>query len=652
MARLRTPLGQNRLALARFDGQEALSEVFEFSVDAVSEEEDIDFNEAIGRSCTVEIDTYEGRTRYFNGILVEARWTGTRAGLYTYRLLLRPWLWLLSHRGDCRFFQNMTAPDIIRKVFSDAGFDDYRMRLSGSYPLLEYCVQYRESDFTFVSRLMEEHGIYYYFVHSDDTHMLMLADAMSAHEAIAPGTLAYIPLSGSYARNEEHLQQWNSERRFRSGRFVVNDYDFKKPNAKIEAEGEGNEPYERSKLEVYDYPGRYIDRSWGEQLAKFRLEAEQALDHRRVTAGEAPNVYAGGTLSVTGLQPESENVKYLAVRASHVVAEQSYRSSGGGRGVDTPYQGNYVLVPASRPYRAPMVTPKPVVHGIQTAKVVGDSGEEITVDEHGRIKVQFHWDRKATQSCWIRVAELWASKGWGGVFHPRHGQEVVVSFLEGDPDRPLVTGVVYNGENTPPYALPDNKTITGWKSNSSIGGGGYNEFVFDDKKGSEKIRMHAEKDHEVTIRHAETTKIGETFETPKGSPSRKTTIEKGDDQLDISTGDQNITIAQEQNLTIGLNRTTNVSVNDTTTVGMNRSTSIGMSDSLTAGMSVTVIAPMSITLSCGPTSLTLSPAGLTIVAPMVQVLGSANVTVLAPSILLQGAGAGMIPYPGMNVTLT
>ncbi|MDR3374783.1 MAG: type VI secretion system tip protein TssI/VgrG [Ancalomicrobiaceae bacterium] len=635
-AQLTTPLGEDVLLLQRFNAHEAMSELFEFTVDALSEVDGLDFEPALGTNCHVTLRSIDGSRRRFNGILAEAEWTGLHDSLYTYRLVLRPWLWILSHRSNCRFFQEKTAPAIIQEVFDKTGMKDYELKLSGSYPEMEFCVQYRESDFAFVSRLMEEHGIYYYFKHDKSKHILVLADSPSGHDLIdaGGGTLPFIPLTGAFARDVDHIQHWTSERRFRSGLFAVNDYDFKKPGANLLADSQSSETYSHSKAEVYDYPGRYTDQGQGEKFAKVRLEAEQALDHRRVASGMAPSCYPGGKMKLARHPKESENAEYLIVRATHAVGTQHYLS-GGTSGARDDYNGSYIVIPSSRPYRAPLITPKPLIHGIQTAKVVGDSGEEITVDKYGRIKVQFFWDRDKKQSCWIRVAEMYSGKSWGSVFHPRHDQEVVVEFLEGDPDRPLVVGTVYNGDNDVPYALPDKKNIGGWKTNSTKGGGGYNEFIYDDTKRSEEIRMHAEKDHNVVVKHAETWKIGETFETPKGSPSRDTTIENGDDNLEIKMGDQNIKIdLGDQNLTIGTgNQTVKITMNKTDDIGMSRSTTIGMSDTLevgmsqevTAGMSIEMTAGMSVTITGGAGIIELSPAGVAITAPTIELVGIVNI---------------------------
>lgn len=555
IAELFTPLGADELALTSFDAHEAMSEPFDYVVEAVSETPAINFDKAMGSNCAVVLHSYDNLKRWFNGVLVEAHWTGLEDDLYSYRLVLRPWFWVLSHTTDCRFFQEMTVKEIIQKVFDEAGYSDYEFKTSETYPKMEYCVQYRETHYAFVSRLMEEHGIYYFFKHSQDKHIMILADGPSAHQAIEGGAKReLIPLTGAYSREHEHLQVWSLERRFRSGRTALNDYDFKKPGTSLKAEAQASEGYKKADLEIYDYPGRYVERGVGEQFSKVRLHAERAGDHRRHAGGEAPSILPGGKMRLEGHKVKSENQEYIVVRAAHSVISENYRSTGRGDS-GAQYSGSYVLQPANRPFKAPLATPKPLINGIQTAKVVGDEGEEITVDKHGRIKVQFHWDRQKKQSCWIRVAEMWSGKTWGSAFHPRHGQEVVVEFLEGDPDRPLVIGTVYNGDNEVPWALPAEKTKAGWKSDSTKGGGGFNEWRFEDKKGSEQVWLRAEKDHDTLVQNKETRKVGTKFDTPVGSSSRITELVNGDDEHTISKGNHKMKVGNDQTIDVEKNIT-------------------------------------------------------------------------------------------------
>ena len=550
VAELTTPLGKDVLVLVRFEGAEALGELFEYHVEALSTQENIDFDKALGQGCALRLDTYEGKKRNFHGILVEAQWVGKLDYLYRYKLVLRPWLWLLGHKADCRIFLDKDVKEIIKQVFTDAGFNDFEFRTNGDYDKIPYCVQYRETDLAFVSRLMELYGIYYFFEHTDSKHTLVLADMRSSHKAVPDlPKVPYLQLGKLDLRTEPHIHDWVAERRFRTGKVQFNDYDYLKPTKNLLAPAEASEKYEHSKLEVYDYPGKYDEQEKGKKLSRFRLEAEQATDHRRVAYGDAGALFPGGLVTMEKHPTDAENREYLIIRCQHQFSGHHYYSTSPAQSAESEeqqvYEGVYEFQPSDRPFRMMPVTPKPRIHGIQTAKVVGKKGEEkeeISTDEHGRIWVQFFWDREPKLTCPIRIAQVWASKKWGGIFIPRIGMEVVVEFLEGDPDRPLVVGAVYNGDNKVPYTLPDNKTIAGWKSDSTKGGNGYNEFIFEDKKGSEDIRMHAEKDHDVVIRHAQTATIGEAFTPPKGDASRTATLKNGDDALTIQMGDQTVSI--------------------------------------------------------------------------------------------------------------
>src|SRR3954453_5230540 len=545
---LTTPLGKDVLVFVSLEATEGLSQLFEFRIDCLSEEADIDFDKAIGQQCTLKIKMY-GKEREFTGILVEAQWLGSKDTYYSYRILLRPWLWLLSRTSDCRIFQDKKASDIIRDVFKERGFDDveFKLREDSYNPKLEYCVQYRETDLNFVCRLMEQNGIYYFFKHEGGKHTLVLADSKSSHSPInGLASIPYIPLTGADRRGEQHIYEWVSERRFRTGKIELNDYNYLKPNAQMVSDAKGSEHYTRSEMEFYDYPGKFKEKAEGERYAKIQLQAEQAMDRRRRGAGDAVNLFPGGLTKLEKHSKDSQNVEYLVVRATHSFSIESYRTGGPSDAGQHVYFGSYEFLPSDRPFRAPMTTPKPRINGIQTAKVVtkdDNSSEEIDVESLGEIYVRFFWDRKKKGSCRLRVAQVWSGKRWGGQIIPRVGQEVVVEFLEGDPDRPLVIGTVYNDEYKLPYEIPSNKTIAGIKSDSSKGGGGYNEWNFEDKKGSEKIGLHAEKDYERVIRHAETRTIGETFGS---GTSRTTTLKNGDDRLDIENGSQHVTISKDQ----------------------------------------------------------------------------------------------------------
>jgi type VI secretion system secreted protein VgrG len=616
-AELTTPLGKDVLVVTEFSASEGLSELFEYDIEALS---------------MIKMKTDDGKTRIYHGIMTEAQWVGIQEDVFRYRFVLRPWLWLLGHKADCRIFLDKSVKDIIQEVLSKAGFTDFEFRTTGSYDQIEYCVQYRESDLAFVCRMMEHYGIYYFFEPSDGKHTMVMADSSSSHKPISDlPKVKFNPGAGAFQDAEQTLSDWVSARRFRTGKVSFNDYDYLKPNQDLKATKEATEKYEHSKLEVYDYHYKYDDKSKGEDHAKYRLEAEQAIDYRRRASGDAASLYAGGLVTLEKHPSSKENKEYLIVHASHHYTAQHYRSSGSGLGAKEGYDGTFVFQPSDRPFRALPLTPKPRIYGIHTATVVGKKGEdseEISTDEYGRIWVQFHWDREPQKTCPIRVAQVWAGKKWGGIFIPRIGMEVVVDFLEGDPDRPLVTGCVYNGDNKPPYDLPDNKTMNGWKTDSSKGGNGYNELVFEDKKMSEKIRMHGEKDHEVVIKNSESWTIGEIFPSPQGSPSREVTLKNGDDKLTIQMGHQNVTLAmgnQSTNLQLG-NQQVDLDAGAHTTNAMQ-----GITLNVMYGLSSIAITPSSISMTSPTISLTaeaeisMMALSISIEAPDINIVGIVNI---------------------------
>ena len=420
-AQLQTPLGKDVLVLASFVAAEGLSELFEFNVEALSERENINFDDAIGRACTIKQITYDDKIRYYNGILTATRRTGTSHDLFHYHLVLRPWLWLLGRKADCRIFLQKDVKEIISDVFRKAGFTDFVFRTTGDYPKIPYCVQYRETDLAFCSRMMEHYGIYYFFEHADGKHTLVMADARTSHKAIPDlPKLPFIERHAGAARTEQHVHSWVSDRQLRTGKVHFNDYDYLQPRKNLKAPKESEEKYAHSKLEMYDYHHKYDEKDKGERHAQFRLEAEQAYDYRRRIHGDAASIHPGGLVTVERHPTASENQEYLIVGARHMYSSQQYGSGGGGTG-DT-YSGSYDILPSNRPYRSLPNTPKPRIYGIQTAKVVGkkgEEGEEISTDEHGHIWVQFHWDREPQKSCPVRVAQSWAGKQWGAIFLPR-----------------------------------------------------------------------------------------------------------------------------------------------------------------------------------------------------------------------------------------
>jgi type VI secretion system secreted protein VgrG len=532
--KLTTPLGQDTLGLARFSVVEGLSDLFEIRVEAVSEQANLDFSSALGVGSTIELKTQDGQSRYFHGLMTEARWAGTQEDLYVYQMVLRPWLWFLSRASDCRIFPQMTPIAIIKKVFSDRGFSDFEDKTTGSPPTLEYCVQYRETDFSFVSRLMEQFGVYYFFEHADGKHTLVLADAKSSHSP-APGlaSVNYNPIDDSGRREAQYLETWALGRRAQSGVFVLKDYAYKAPSTNLLAEKQGAGGYGHDSMEMFDYPYAYVDtegnnfqvQSVGEDFAKYKLEAAQSLDQRRSSTGAAASLFPGALVTLQKHPDGGQNKEYLVTHCGHDYEEGGYRSgSGAGFG----YVGKYELTPSDRQFRAPVVTRKPEIVGVQSALVIKSQGggPEIDVDKDGRILVQFYWDRKQKPSRRVRVAQVWAGNNRGALFTPRVGDEVLIAYEEGDPDRPIVVGSVYNGQNTVPMTLPDKKVKSGILTLSSTGGSGYNMFLFDDTAGSEKVKLRAQKDlmfkalndEQRDILHDQTENVGDKETINVGYP--------------------------------------------------------------------------------------------------------------------------------------
>jgi type VI secretion system secreted protein VgrG len=494
-------LGDDVLAIESFKGTEGISELFEYSFDLVSEKFDIDVEEILGTNCQFQMQSVEeGVIRYFEGVLVETRWNGYVQDLLSFTFVLRPWFWLLTKTNNCRIYHNKSVVDVIQDVFGKHDFAVFKNKLSQSYPVLEYCVQYCESDYAFVSRLMEEYGIYYFFEHSEEGHAMVLADAQSAHVAKSGnGKLNFVYLQDKVPQGTELLTSVVPIRLLRSGKFSMKDYDYHKPTKDMNSSSAADATYANSMLEVYTYPGRYVEKSVGESLTKVKLEAEDSQDGRVRAQGNAINCTPGYLADLINHNEADLNGKYLIVRASHQYRTSIYRT--GSEVPDNTYEGSYDLMTVDLPFRAQSTTPKPRILGPQTAFVVSE------VDDKCRIKVKFHWQREDGESRYVRISHGWSGGGWGDQKIPRIGMEVIVEYLDGDPDQPMVTGCVYNGDNKSPYNLPAEKTISGTKS-QTYDGAGYNEFILDDKAGSELIRMHGQKDLDITIRNNSETKIG------------------------------------------------------------------------------------------------------------------------------------------------
>jgi len=573
---LTTPLGKDKLVVVRMDGTEGINELFEFRIDAISEEENINFDAAIGKNCTLKLNSIAGGERFFDGILVQTQSHDTDDGAFAYTLTLRPWLWMLSKRTNLLIFHEKTAPDIISEVFGKHGFAKFENLLTKSYPTLEYTVQYRESDLNFVLRLMELHGISYYFKFSDGEHKLVLSDSISAYEPLPGSTRPYYPLREQNRREEEHIHHWVPERKFTTGKTTLNDYDFKNPNSNLIAEKNGDASYSNSDLEAYDYPGKYIEQSDGTKYAEALIDMVRSEDNQFLASGDCMELASGQLITLEKHPEGAFNKEYLALQCSHSFTAESYISGVGDQSTET-YKGTYSLLSSDTPIAPIPKSPKPLVQGPQTAKVVGKG--EIDVDEHGRILVQFHWDREDDKSMRCRLSQIWAGNKWGGIFIPRVDMEVIVEFLEGDPDKPIVIGAVYNGNNKPPFDLPADKNINGFKSNSTEGGGGYNELVFDDTKGDELFRVHAQHDMESKVLNDERREVDNDRSTTIGNDD---TLDVGRD-LYIEAGRKITLKVGASSIVIDSNSIEIKSPNVEIIAGMNYKSSAGIASEHTAG---------------------------------------------------------------------
>jgi type VI secretion system secreted protein VgrG len=604
--------GKNPLVLLQLTAHEEMSRPFEYVADLRSEQDDIDPNKLLGESMSVLVRLADGRKRYFNGLVSNFSYRGTEGGYSSYHAVLRPWFWFLRRTTNCRIFQEVTVRDVFEKVVKDThGFSDFRLSLTENYKKREYCVQYRESDFDFLSRLLEEEGIFYFFEHEQSKHTMVLGDSYSAYKQIegSAETGADIPYRapGESGVEMEHISEWHIRHELQSTTFALDDFDFTKPRVDLLKTSTVARQHAKAEYEVYDYPGRYLEASDGEFTTKVRIEELQSNykrlagvgDHRGLSPGKLFNLIEYPYKDPAGHPRASENAEYVLLKTD--IEVESAEIEQMREGAENRFVVNFVCLPSRDPYRPPRKTLKPVVHGPQTALVVGMSGEEIWTDKYGRVKLQFHWDREGksdeNSSCWVRVSQAWAGSNWGSIHIPRIGQEVVVSFLEGDPDRPLITGRVYNEDMMPPYPLPDNQTQSGLMSRSSKGGTAdlFNEIRFEDKKGEEQIYFHAQKDFERIVENNDTMKVG-SAEAEEGSQTieiwkdRKAEIKTGNDSLKVSAGERTVEAAKK------------------------------------------------ITLKVGGSTITIEPAKISLSSPEISIQGNAKLAATAPMTEVSGSG--------------
>jgi type VI secretion system secreted protein VgrG len=568
---IETPLGKDKLLLRGFSGQETISQLSTFELDLLSKDPEIKFEDIIGKRVALRVTLSEDKNRYFNGFISRFVQTGALTGMPNYRATMVPWLWFLTKTTDCRIFQNKTIPDIIQQICKEYGFTDIKTKLQATYEPRDYCVQYRETDYNFVARLMEQYGIFYFFEHEKEKHWLVLADNPDAHQPCPEQPKAKWNPQGSKSLTEDVVTTLEVEKIFRPGKYALTDYNFETPSTSLLSEIDttiavgGN-----TKYEVYDYPGEYEKKGQGKQLVKVRME-EQEVKHLHVTGTSSCRAFCTGyRFDFEDYSRADLNQAYVLTAVSHTgTVGDTYSTGKTGDGTEA-YTNAFTCVPHSVPFRPPQITPKPIIQGPQTAVIVGPSGEEIYVDKYGRVKAQFHWDREGkfdeNSSCWMRVSQVHAGKGFGAIDTPRIGEEVIMSFLEGDPDRPLIVGRVYNAKNMPPNGLPTGGMISGLKSNSTPGGGGNNSIMMNDTKGNELYSMNAQFNCTENVGNNRTTTVGVND-----------SLSVGTDRSETVGSNETIKVGADQKISVGANQTIDVGSAQTETIGASCSQSVGSS---------------------------------------------------------------------------
>ena len=498
-------LGKDTFLLSAFEGTEYVSDLFHFQIRVLSENLDIKPSDIIGHTASVNIKT--DTARVFHGLISEFSFGELKDDvLREYKMTMMPWFWLFTKTNNHRIFQEKSTKNIVSQIFTDAGFTDFDFQAEGG-EAREYCIQHNESDFHFISRLLEEEGIAYHFVHSASKHKLILTDQANAFQPCEEAEIEYF--KGS--KDSQHIFKWERQHQLKTGHWTLNDYDFTTPQKNLTAATSALAPFNTSAgLEHYEYPGLYKSSS-GTPLVKLRMEAEETQKDVVSASSKCVSFYAGGRFDLKRHETACENGGYVITKIRHVAYDNSYVSGAGSQDAKkkgSDYVNEFSCIPHKTPFRPEQRHQRPVMKGAQSAVVVGPAGEEIYIDEFGRIKVQFIWDRDGQSnehsSCFLRVMQVWAGNKCGASFIPRIGHEVIVDFLDGDPDRPIVSGTVYNGKNRPPYS---SKTQSGIKSRSTKGlfASNFNKLRFDDKLGEEQLYIQAEKNQDNLVKNNETT---------------------------------------------------------------------------------------------------------------------------------------------------
>lgn len=629
------------LRVVGFEAEMAMSSNYRCELELASENPALDLQNLIGKSGVLTL--FDDREpQFLHGEIVAARQEASGQRFTFYRIALQPKLAFLGYRSNLRIFQDRSVPEIVKQVLDEAGISgkDVRFELKSNYAVRTYCTQYRETDLQFVQRLLAEEGIFHFFEHSNERHTLVIADTGQSFKPIAgKAEVRYKQRTGMVA-SEESIYEFSAKQVVRTGKVSLRDYNFEKSRLLLEKDAQSAS---FKTLEDYRYPGQFQDPATGKRLADLRLQSLQVEAATVLGKSDCARLAVGRTFSLNGHTRNDLNSEYIVTR-TYLRGRQPQSLEENASGEGTRFHVEFTGIPASTTYRPPLIDSKPQIEGCQTAFVTGPKGEEIYTDTYGRIKIQFHWDREGTYdekaSCWVRVSQGWAGNQWGSMVIPRIGQEVIVSFLNGDPDQPLVTGTVYNGLNPPPYALPANKTRSTFKSISTPGGGGYNELRIEDKKGSEEIYLHAEKDLDLYAKN--------DLKEWVGNQHHQTV--QGNQHIDIAK-DMHVTVSKNRHLKTGKTLSRTIGTDHQIKIDGSCAEQAGQTISLKAGMTLIIEAGTELTLKAGGGLVKLDPSGVTIKGPMVMINSggaaipaqpAAPLTPLAPHAADKGDGAGQV----------
>ncbi len=659
---IETPLGNDVLLLESFEGEEQLSGLFSFRLVCLSVDEQIDDSQLVGKQVSFRVNRGDGSARWFTGYVARFSWLGRDDVLTRWSLEVVPGLWFSSLTSDCKIFQNAAVPDVVSEVIGDCSQVTLSKKISGSHSPWDYCVQFRETDFAFVSRLLEFEGMFYFFEHAQGGLTTVLADASSAFADCGDAKVSSVQ---SFSSPDEpgQLIDWRHDYSYCPGKFAQTDYNFEQPTTSLLVSTSGKTSYAgASSVDLFDYPGEYQKKADGESIAAYRIEAAEATASVASGTSSCRTFSPGYTFAIkTHPNPAEQGKKYLLTRVRHRASNRGAYEPSPTEGLAFDYENTFSCVPAETAWRPARSTPWPT-GTVQTAVVVGPSGEEIYTDEYGRVKVQFHWDRygknNEQSSCWIRVAQSLAGPQFGSQFLPRVGMEVVVSHLDDDPNRPLITGVVYNGQNKPPFALPASAAQSGWQTRSTKDGetSNANQLVFDDTKDKESVTFHAERDFVRTVENDDSLEVG--FETKdKGDRSVKvynnlteavgadgcadgsrsltvyqnntTVVSKGNESYTVSEGDATYEVTKgKETVNVGGSQSVTVGDGHTLTVKSgNHAVEVNAGSGTLKANAWTIQGTESITLKVGSNSIVISTSAVTINGMTVSLKGTTSTTV-------------------------